>query len=215
MTKKEKQLGVHTVGAPCLRKHNRRVNKITSAVKDTVQKMWMILEKVHGAGLSAPQVGVNKRICIINTGKIGQVLTIFNPEITWESKNYTMDEEGCLSIPGALSQVWRSDEVKVKGLMMSGKVEEIEADGIFAKALQHEIDHVNKILMIDYSPTEDRKKVLDYFKVDEDSIEYELLKNDPIGISPEEMVKKQVIYDATGKVADKKATLYDAAGQKV
>ena len=214
-TSKKDRLGIHTVGAPCLRKPNREVHKITPAIKNAVGKMWQILEKVHGAGLSAPQIGVNKKIIIVNTGNIGEVITIFNPEITWQSESLSMNEEGCLSIPGALSQVWRPEEIKVKGLMMSGKVEEFEAEGIFAKALQHEIDHINGILMIDYSPGDQRKAVLDYFKVDENSIEYELLKNEPLGPPPEKCVAKPTLYDASGAIADKKKTLYDSYGRKV
>lgn len=215
MSKKKDKLAVHTVGAPVLRDPTRKIVKITPSVKDAVKKMWSILEKVHGAGLSAPQIGISKKIIIVNIGKIGQIITLFNPEIIWHSENYTPDDEGCLSISGALSKVWRPDEIKVKGMTINGKIEEIEADGIFSKALQHEIDHINGILMIDYSPAEDRRKVLDYFKVDPQSIEYELLKNDPIGPPLEKCVAKPLIYDATGVKVEKKATLYSASGKKI
>lgn len=213
--KAKDKLGIHTIGSDILRKPTRKIHKLTPLIKETVRKMWTILEKVHGAGLSAPQVGVDKKIIIVNTGKIGETVTIFNPEVVWKSENYTPNEEGCLSIPGALSKVWRPNEIRVKGMMMSGRVEEIEAEGIFAKALQHEIDHINGILMLDYSPAEQRKEVLDYFKVDKNSVEWELLKNESLAPPLEKCIEKPDIYDPYGNKIGNKATLYDSSGQKI
>jgi len=215
MKKSSKKVGVHTIGAPVLRASNRKVLKLTPAIKEAVKNMWTILEKIHGAGLSGPQIGLNKRVLIVNTGRIGEVATLFNPEIIWQSDNYTPNEEGCLSIPGAISKVWRPEKVKIKAMNLKGKIEEIEAGGIFSKALQHEIDHLNGILMIDYSPAEDRRAVLEHFKVAEDNIEYKLLENAPLGLPPEKMAEKTLLYDAAGNVAGDKATLYDARGNKV
>lgn len=193
-----KQFGVHTVGSDVLRKKARKINKITPALKETVEKMWQVLEKVKGAGLSGPQVGLSKNIIIVNTGKIGEKITLFNPEITWESEDFKPNKEGCLSLPGVLSEIWRPDKIEVKGMGLNGKEVKLKARGIFAKAIQHEIDHLNGILMFDYSPSEDRRAVIEYFKVDEDNIEYKLLKNDPLGPTKEQRIEKSKLYDARG-----------------
>lgn len=198
-TKKKKGHIVYSIGQDILRKQTRKVPKITPRIKEIIEELWYVRNKCNGAGIAAPQIGVDKKIIVVDTGLVGQCGVFINPEITWKSDTIKSDPEGCLSIPGVMCHVWRPTRIKVKAMNEEGNVREVDADGVFAKALQHEIDHLNGILMIDYQPAEERKMVLDFFKVKEDSIEYELLKNEPLGPTENEKKEKPVLYDARGR----------------
>ena len=101
----------------------------------------------NGIGLAAPQVGTLKRVIVVNTsdGPLG----LLNPEIADASTRCDSGEEGCLSIPGVFGLVKRAHQVKIKALSIDGEPLDFSASGLFARVLQHEIDHVNGILFID------------------------------------------------------------------
>lgn len=215
-TNVESKNEIYTIGQKVLRKPTYKVSKVTPKVKEIVEKMWRILNKVKGAGLSAPQIGVSKKIIVVDTGRMGECNTFINPEIIWKSDTYAQQREGCMSVVGALCYIWRPDKIRVKYMDLDGKDNELEAEGVYAAAIQHEIDHLNKILPIDYDFAEHRKIILDYYKVDEKSVEYELLKNEALGPKPEDRKEKPMIYDISGQAqAKNKATLYNASGQKL
>lgn len=129
-----------------LRKRSKEVPKITPNVLKLIDNMLETMYEANGVGLAAPQVGVLKRVIVIDVGE-GPVKLI-NPEVIASSGSQT-DPEGCLSCPGMAGDVKRAKKVTVKGLLPSGEETIIEAEEFFARALQHEIDHLNGILFID------------------------------------------------------------------
>ena len=140
-------------GDPVLRKRAEPVSEITDAERQFADQMLMTLEATgNGIGLAATQVGVLKRLIIVNIGEEDdeeyEPLVLFNPEIL-SSDGEIVAEEGCLSIPDVTADVKRPENIVVEGLDAHGESVHIEADGLLARVLQHEIDHLNGILFID------------------------------------------------------------------
>ncbi len=117
--------------------------KIKRLVLDMIQAM----EEENGIGLAAPQVGSSLKICMVKNGD--KVLVLVNPKIKLLSKRTDIFEEGCLSFPGQFYPVERPIKVKVQARNMDGEKIRLKADGLLSRALQHEIDHLNGILIID------------------------------------------------------------------
>lgn len=117
---------------------------ISKDLLDLLPEMERIMLELDGIGLAAPQVGINKRIIIVNT-KNG-VLPLFNPEILSTSKKTFIAEEGCLSVPGQKGLVKRYYKIKVKAFTFNGEKLEFPAEGLFSRVIQHEIDHLDGIL---------------------------------------------------------------------
>jgi peptide deformylase len=119
-------------------------------VRKLAANMVSTVQKAKGIGLAAPQVGQSLNIIVINLEHLGlPVFVLLNPKITTASKKKTKMEEGCLSIPGVFGLVARPETVTVKGFTVEGKEIEFKAEGILSKVAQHEIDHINGILIID------------------------------------------------------------------
>ncbi|MCY3723338.1 MAG: peptide deformylase [Candidatus Poribacteria bacterium] len=140
-------------GDPVLRKRAKPVAEITDAELQFAEQMFMTLEATgNGIGLAATQVGVLKRIIIINIGEIDdevyEPLVLFNPEIL-SSEGEIVAEEGCLSIPDVTADVKRPERIVVEGINAERESIRIEADGLLARVLLHEIDHLNGVLFID------------------------------------------------------------------
>ncbi len=131
---------------PTLRKRSREVEKIDQRIITLVDDMIDTMYDADGVGLAAPQVGVLKRIIVIDVGE-GEI-ELINPVII-ESTGEQIDVEGCLSIPGITGEVKRPDRVKVRGLDRNGKTIEILGEELLARALCHEIDHLDGILFTD------------------------------------------------------------------
>jgi len=140
-------LEIEEYGEPVLREKALPVKEITPEILNLIKDMAETMYADSGAGLAAPQVGVLKRIIVIDEDKEG-LMVLVNPEII-KSEGEVIDEEGCLSIPGIYSDVKRSSKVTVKALNENGDQIEITKEGLTARALQHEIDHLNGILFID------------------------------------------------------------------
>ena len=133
---------------PKLRKKSHEINDILSDDnKKLVDNMIKTMKKNDGIGLAAPQVGVLKKIIVINTKDGPYVLA--NPKIIKYSKDEENAEEGCLSIPGKYDQVDRSKVIKYSGILESGEKIIKEEKGLFARVIQHEVDHLEGILFID------------------------------------------------------------------
>jgi len=130
-----------------LRTKSKDIIEVTEREKTLFEKMLYTMRQVSGIGLAAPQVGINQRIIVIDIGQ--GPIKLANPEII-KAKGADVMEEGCLSVPGALVDVRRPSEVIVKALNEQGKIIEIKADGLLARVLLHEIDHLNGKLIIDY-----------------------------------------------------------------
>lgn len=135
-----------------LRKKCSVVEKIDENIINTLDIMLDTMYKNRGIGLAANQIGLSKRMVVIDLQENDEKNPIYliNPEIVWKSEETCVDEEGCLSVPFAKADVKRFKQVKVKYLDKEGKEQLVEADGLFAVCLQHEIDHLNGILYIDY-----------------------------------------------------------------
>ncbi len=132
---------------PILRQQSQPVKKVTKRIKTLMDNMLETMYEADGVGLAAPQVGINERMIVIDVGK-GPILLI-NPEITVKT-GQERDVEGCLSIPGKNAYITRASKVEVVGIDPKGKKVQIKAEGLLARAFQHEIDHLDGILFIDY-----------------------------------------------------------------
>lgn len=129
-----------------LRKRSKLVPKITPNVLKLLDNMRETMYTAQGVGLAAPQVGVLKRIVVIDVGE--GLIELINPEII-EASGEDTDVEGCLSCPGLIGEVTRASKVKVKALNREGKEITIIGEDLLARCLQHEIDHLEGILFID------------------------------------------------------------------
>jgi peptide deformylase len=141
------KLKILTEENPILRQKSKAVDKISKRLRGLAKDMLETMHEAKGVGLAAPQVGVLERLVVIDVGD-GPVI-LFNPELLFR-EGEERDSEGCLSIPGRNEYITRAHRVKVGGLNSEGKKIMIEGTGLLARALQHEIDHLNGILFIDY-----------------------------------------------------------------
>jgi peptide deformylase len=133
---------------PILREKCESVDEITAEVKDFCRQMLKIMYQENGVGLAAPQVGDKRRIITIDVGQ--SPLCLINPKILSQSNKLVASYEGCLSLPGLNLRIKRPKQIEVEGyLLQKEKVTKIKADGLLARALQHEIDHLNGVLIID------------------------------------------------------------------
>jgi peptide deformylase len=136
-----------------LRLVSKPVAKIDAEVKKLVADMFETMYDAPGVGLAAIQVGVPKRVVTIDATRgeeEKQPIALINPEIIWSSEETNLHEEGCLSIPEFTDEVERPSRVKARFLDLEGRTIEVEAEGLFARVLQHEIDHINGVLFIDH-----------------------------------------------------------------
>jgi peptide deformylase len=131
---------------PILRKKARRVDRINDRVITLLDDMMETLHHEDGVGLAAPQVGVLRRVIVIDTGEIA--LEMINPEIV-ELEGEETDKEGCLSLPGRMGVVPRPARVVARYTDRNGEAKEVEGEGLLARAICHETDHLNGILFID------------------------------------------------------------------
>jgi peptide deformylase len=149
-----------------LRQVSEPIKKIDSGVRKLVEDMFETMYDAPGIGLAAIQVGTPKRVVTMDLAKKDepkQPQVFVNPEILWSSEEKATYEEGCLSIPEFYGDVERPAQVKVKYLDIEGAAHEIEANGLFATCLQHEIDHLNGVLFIDHLSKLKRDRVVKKF----------------------------------------------------
>lgn len=133
-----------------LRKKSQTItNPTDDKIKKLIVEMTNTLRAHKGVGLAAPQVGENIKLCIIEIED--ELFVLINPEIKKLSGKIILSEEGCLSFPGKFLQIERYEKVKVKAIDANGKKQIIRARGFFARALQHEIDHLEGTLFVDHS----------------------------------------------------------------
>jgi len=135
---KEKCAPVETVDAECAR-----------LMDDMLESMYAS----NGIGLAAPQVGVTRRIIVVDVSRDDEdprPLKIANPEIIWESEEDICTDEGCLSLPDQYAEVTRPESVRVRYIDHENEIREIEADGLLARCIQHEMDHLEGVLFVDH-----------------------------------------------------------------
>jgi peptide deformylase len=151
---------------PVLRKVSAPVEKIDGEIKALIKDMFETMYDAPGVGLAAIQIGVAKRVVTIDATRGDeekQPMVFINPEIVYASEQKDVKEEGCLSISEYYEEVERPSEVKVRYMDEKGKTHEIEAEGLLARALQHEIDHLNGVLFIDHISKLKRDRVTKKF----------------------------------------------------
>jgi len=131
-------------------------------LRDLVPRMFATMYKAPGIGLAAPQVGVGLRVAVVDLMRDDSPdpITLINPEVVAASAELALREEGCLSLPGHYADVERPARVKVRFLDQTGAKREIEADGLLAACLQHEIDHLNGVLFVDHLSALKRNMIL-------------------------------------------------------
>jgi peptide deformylase len=149
-------------GDPRLEKLSEPVSEVTPEIRKFVKDMFETMYFTNGVGLSAPQVGVNKRILVIDCSggaDRNQQIALINPVIL-STSGEQKGPEGCLSFPGLFADVTRPNVVKVKGTSLEGKEVELEGEGLLARALHHEIDHLDGVLFIQRMKKSDREAIV-------------------------------------------------------
>jgi peptide deformylase len=142
------------------------VTAVTAEIKALADDMLATMYDAPGIGLAAIQIGVPKRVVTIDLARKEEEpspMVLLNPEITWESEEFAVYNEGCLSIPEYYEDVERPARVGVRYLGLDGQMHEIEAEGLLATCIQHEIDHLDGILFIDYLSKLKRDRVVKKF----------------------------------------------------
>ncbi len=139
-------------GHDTLRKVAEEVTDINGELIDFIDSMFNVMYRAKGLGLAAPQVDRSRRVVTldIDDDKKNIVMELINPVIKEFSKKEEPYEEGCLSVPGIMGEVVRPVEIVVSSLNRDGKEIEIEAEGLLARVIQHEVDHLNGILFVDH-----------------------------------------------------------------
>ena len=138
-------------GNKLLEEPAKEVANIDGSLAGLIDSMYKIMYKANGIGLAAPQIGLSSRIIVIDTKEDGSSpIAVINPVIKQKSDSLIIYEEGCLSLPGIMFDVKRPEKILVSGLDLNAKEIEIEAKGLLARVFQHEIDHLNGVLFIDY-----------------------------------------------------------------
>lgn len=142
------------IGTEVLREKAVEVKEVTPNIVKLIDNMFETMYAAKGVGLAAPQIGVSKRVIVVDVGD--GPIEMVNPVIL-ESAGEEIEEEGCLSIPGVTGEVVRAAKVKVQGLNRNGQLQEIAADDLLARAFQHEIDHLEGVLFVDKAKKTSRK----------------------------------------------------------
>lgn len=140
-------LDIKKQGDPVLRQKAKQVAQVDTPLKRLLDDMVETMYAARGIGLAAPQVGISKRVIVVDIGD-GPIRMV-NPRIVATGEEEEEATEGCLSIPGVLGEVWRAYTVTVRGLDENGKPVKIDAEGLLARVFQHEIDHLDGRLFID------------------------------------------------------------------
>ena len=138
---------------PILRKKADNVLNVDDDIRKLMDNMLETMYQAPGIGLAAPQVGILKKVIVIDLSKDDEPkkpFFIVNPKIIWKSEELSSREEGCLSIPGHFAEVVRPKKCKLQYLDYYGKKQEVEADDLLSTCIQHEVDHCDGVLFIDY-----------------------------------------------------------------
>ena len=154
---------IRRLGDPVLKSRATEVDRFDESLRRQVSRMAGIMGDALGVGLAAPQLGISQRLLVYRVGPDAPVIALVNPQIEWWSDELEALEEGCLSIPEYYEEVERPAQVKVKFTDLDGRAHEIEADGLLATVLQHEIDHTNGVLFIDHISKLKRDRVIKKF----------------------------------------------------
>jgi peptide deformylase len=151
---------VRKFGDPVLRASALPVERFDEALKVEVERMGELMHDALGVGLAATQLGVLHRVLVYRADPEDPVTALVNPALEWTSEEREVAEEGCLSLPGVHVEVERPAQVKVRARDAAGQELEIEAEGLQARVIQHEIDHLDGVLILDRISREARKEAM-------------------------------------------------------
>ena len=147
-------------GDPVLKSRATPVDRFDDTLGQQVQRMAGIMRDAVGVGLAAPQLGISQRLLVYRIGSDAPLIALVNPEFEWKSEDVETFEEGCLSIPSVAVDVERPVHVRVRACDEHGDARLVEASGLEARVIQHEMDHLDGVLMLDRAAREDRKEAL-------------------------------------------------------
>ena len=151
---------VRKFGDLVLRTKARPVDRFDDALRSEVERMGRLMHDSMGVGLAATQVGTLNRVLVYRVQPEGTIAALVNPEIEWKGKETETMEEGCLSLPAILVDVERPIYVRVRALDENGEPIVIEASGLEARVIQHEIDHLDGVLILDRTSRDQRKEAM-------------------------------------------------------
>lgn len=146
-------LPIITAPDPRLKKRSEPVERVDDALRQLMEDMLETMYLAPGIGLAAPQIGENKRVIVVDVADRDASpapLRMANPEVIWASQEVEVYEEGCLSLPDQTADVTRPARIRVRYLDENNENREIEADGLLATCIQHEIDHLDGLLFVDH-----------------------------------------------------------------
>lgn len=160
------KLDIVTLPDPVLRQASAPVDEVSDDIRRLMLDMLETMYEAPGIGLAAVQVGIPRRVVTIDVAREGEEkepMFLANPEILWRSDERAIYEEGCLSIPEYFAEVERPARIGVRFLDYHGRPQELEAEGLLATVVQHEVDHLNGILFVDYLSKLKRDMVIKRF----------------------------------------------------
>jgi peptide deformylase len=151
---------LRTFGDPALRTKAKEVTDFDDALADEVVRMGHLMSDALGVGLAATQLGVMHRVLVYRAGPDAPFVAVVNPKLEWASEEEEIAEEGCLSLPGVAVDVERPIHVRVNARDETGELILMEASGLEARVIQHEMDHLDGVLILDRTTREQRKEAL-------------------------------------------------------
>ena len=151
---------VRRFGDPVLRSRATSVDRFDEALRVQVARMGGLLSDALGVGLAAPQVGLSQRLLVYRLGPEAPLIALINPEVEWHSDDRETLEEGCLSIPAVHLDVERPVHLRVRAVDENGAERLVEASGLEARVIQHEIDHLDGVLILDRVSRDERKEAM-------------------------------------------------------
>ena len=158
-------LKIELLGSEVLRRRADEIPEVDDELRALVRSMFETMYDAEGVGLAGPQIGVSRRVIVVDVNEEGSVpFALINPRVLESSRETDKSEEGCLSIPGVSSVVERPARVTVEGLNENGEAVRIVGEGLLARCLQHEVDHLDGILFIDRLSPLKRNMLLKKYK---------------------------------------------------
>jgi peptide deformylase len=151
---------VRKLGDPVLRTRAREVDRFDEELREEVRRMGQLMHDALGIGLAAPQVGVSHRVLVYRIEQDSPLNALVNPQIEWSGEETEVVEEGCLSLPAVHVEVERPVYVRVRARDEYGEEIRIEASGLEARVIQHELDHLDGVLILDRTTKDQRKAAM-------------------------------------------------------
>lgn len=151
---------IRELGDPVLKSRATEVDRFDESLRRQVTRMAGIMNDALGVGLAAPQLGISQRLLVYRVGPDAPIIALANPEIEWASPDEEVLDEGCLSIPGITVDVDRAVHVRVRARDEEGEERLVEASGLEARVIQHEMDHLDGVLILERTTRDERKRAL-------------------------------------------------------